>query len=377
MNKRSLKTITQLRVFRAFRLLGIFGVIGVLGVLPLIFSCERRPLEVYEEPVALVRVDIDWMEHFGQKPHGMMMLVYDETDSLYKAIGPVHEVESQVLSLEVGTYKLVFCNYPDEGTFNFSRLGNHYYASARAEWMKGYPYSYWEKEAYREAPEDIGVAVDTIAITEDMVRSDIRFVEYTHRNELNSDTTQFVFNEVPDPMTVKLIVKAKVKRRHSISTIDASISGMADGFNLSQINRTTERATFRIPNDEWHRAKYGTEADSMGIIYAEITSFGLPHGKELLSERDSIDNVLTFHFVLTNDSVQDFSYKVGKDIKYLAPTGKEAQIRKRQDLHDLKIELDLSEVIVIPVTPSTRTGQGFDAKVDEWEDGGAFDLGGF
>lgn len=375
MNKRSLTT----------KLTGTRGSIAttralkpilLIALLLLSFAaCERRPLEVYEKPVALVKVELDWMEHFGQKPHGMMMLVYDETDSLYKAIGPVHEVESQVLSLEVGTYKLVFCNYPEDESFYVARMGNHYYASARAEWMKGHPYSYWEKEAYREAPEDIGVAVDTITITEDMVRSDVRFVEYTHRDELNSDTTQFVFPEVPDPMTVKLIVKAKVKRRHSISTIDASISGMADGFYLSQVNRTTDRATFLIPNEEWHRAKYGTEADSMGVIYAEIASFGLPHGKELLSERDSTDNVLTFHFVLTNDSVQDFTYKVGKEIKYLTPTGREAQIRKRQDLHDLKIELDLSDVIVIAPTPSTRTGQGFDAKVEDWEDGGAFDIG--
>lgn len=343
----------------------------------LLSSCERRPLEVYYEPAAIVRVELDWLDHFGQKPNGMLMLIYDANDSIYKAVGPTSEVEAQTLTLGVGTYKLVFCSYPDMETYSFQRLGNHFHASARSSLFKGHKYDYWETDKESEAPEDIGAAVDTITITPEMVNGDLQFIDYRDRNNHGSDTVNYVFYEVPDPMTVTLYVRAKVKRRHSIKSIDATISGMADGFYLSRIDRTTERATLFMPNEDWQKEKYGAEKDSMGIISTKIASFGLPHGKELLAERDSADNVLTFHFVLVNDSVKDISFKVGKDIRYLTPEGREAQIRKRQDLHDLKIELDLSEIIVMPPTPVTRNGQGFDAIVDDWDDGGTYDLGGF
>ena len=368
MNKRSL---TNNKLSIPSRLLTLVAMAFLL------FSCERRPLEVYYEPAALIRVELDWIDHFGMRPNGMLMLIYDENDSITKAVGPVNEVDAQTLTLGVGNYKLIFCSYPDEGTFNFQRLSNHYYANARSVNLRGHTYDYWETDIADEGPEPIGAAVDTITITPEMVNHDLKFIDYRDRDNFGADTSIYVFHEVPDPMTVTLFIKAKVKRRQSIKTIDAAISGMADGFYLSRIDRTTERATLFLPNENWHKEKFGAEIDSMGIIYTQISSFGLPHGKELLAERDSADNVLTFHILMTNDSIQDVSFNVGKEIRYITPTGREAQIRNRQDLHDLKLELDLSDIIVMPPTPPTRTGQGFDAVVDEWDDGGTFELGGF
>jgi len=72
-----------------------------------------------------------------------------------------------------------------------------------------------------------------------------------------------------------------------------------------------------------------------------------------------------------------FSYNVGKNITYITPTGEEARIRYREDLHNLRLEIDLSDVIILPPVPGGDTGAGFDAKVDEWEDGGTIDMGGF
>ena len=377
MNKRSLtsKTLRLLRHPKTAQLLRPLAAATLL--LTLLFACERRPLEVVVEPKAKVIVQLDWMDQYGKVPYGMMMLIYDETDSLIQTKGPTNEVTMQELHLGVGTYKVIFVSYPDEETTYFSRIGNHYYASERSVQLRGHSYSYWETERYQEAPEDIGVAIDTITITEEMVRSGVQFIDYRDRNKYSSDTVPYTFYEVPDPMTVKLIIRAKVKRRQCIKTIDASITGMADGFYLSRVIRTSERATLFMPNDEWGRERYGEEADSMGIIYTEIASFGLPYGKEELSQREENDNILTFHLVLINDSVQDVSFPVGKEIEYITREGKQARIRERKDLHDLRIVLDLADTIVAPPTPTTRTGSGFDAVVDDWEEGGVFDLGGF
>lgn len=370
-NNRSL--ITQTTGHKSLKA-SIVSMISIVSI-ALLSSCERRPLEVYYENLVTVKVELDWLDHFGMRPNGMVMLVYDENDTLIKQPTITNDVDMQMLDLTVGTYKLVFVNNPEENTTAFQRLGNHFESAMRAEELRGHNYQSWETMAYDQAPEDIGAAVDTIQITQDMVETHMRFIDYRERNSITSDTALYVFHEVPDPMTVTLFIKAKVKRWQSVKAIEANISGMADGFYISRIDRTEEKSTLLL--DEWKMYRYGAEADSMGIITAEIASFGLPHGKELLSERDSTDNVLTFHFTLTDDEVQDCSFNVGKEIRYITPTGREAQIRNRQDLHDLKLELDLSETAIMPPKPPTRAGTGFDAEVAEWEEGGVIDMGGF
>ena len=337
-------------------------------------GCERRPLEVYYEGVAAVRVDIDWLDHFGVLPSGMSMLLYNESDTIIRNV-VTNDVTSQKLDLAPGTYKLTIFSYsPDEyESMRFLRLGNHYHAAARATALTGHARDYWDSDVdYMFDPEDIGVAADTITITPEMLANQLRFIDYRKRGTIHPDTLDFVFHERPDPMTVKLFVKAKVKRWQSISSIQASISGMADGFLINQVYRTTVPGTLYMP--DWKVYKMGDEADSLGVITTQIASFGLPYGKELVALRDSADNILTFHIVLNDGNVQDCAYKVGKDIRYLTPTGKEAEIKYREDLYDLHIEVDLTETIVMPPTPHSKNGAGFDAEVDEWEDGGTFDF---
>ena len=43
-------------------------------------GCERRPLEVYYNNVARVRINVDWDKYFTGKPSGMTMLLYQDGD---------------------------------------------------------------------------------------------------------------------------------------------------------------------------------------------------------------------------------------------------------------------------------------------------------
>jgi hypothetical protein len=180
--------------------------------------------------------------------------------------------------------------------------------------------------------------------------------------------------EITWPMTADLYIKAKVKHRQSIKSIDGSISGMADGFRVSHINRTSESGTLRFYPEMFENFKLGEDADSMGLITVRVPTFGLPFGKELLEQREDGDNILTFHVTLVNDSIHHESFRVGKQIRYITPEGKEAQVRYREDLRNLLLEIDLSETIVVPIAEKP-VGAGFDAKVDDWEDGGSIDIG--
>jgi hypothetical protein len=61
---------------------------------------------------------------------------------------------------------------------------------------------------------------------------------------------------------------------------------------------------------------------------------------------------------------------------YITPEGQEAEIRYRQDLQNLSLVIDLPDVINLPdINP--EISEGFDANVDDWEDGGTIDIGGF
>jgi hypothetical protein len=234
------------------------------------------------------------------------------------------------------------------------------------------------------SPDDprICVALDTLLITTEMLTRDtsivIPYKEFINSGSDMAREGKLVYNieEIAWPMTVDLYIKAYVKHRQSIKSIDGSISGLADGFRMSHINRTTETGALRFYPEMIEAVKVGEESDSLGLVTVKVPCFGLPYGKELLSERDSTDNVLNLQLTLTNDSVLSKRFNVGKFIRYITPEGQEARIRYRQDLQNLRLEIILPDVIDLPpLSPSA--GAGFDARVDEWEDGGTFDLGGF
>jgi hypothetical protein len=150
---------------------------------------------------------------------------------------------------------------------------------------------------------------------------------------------------------------------------------MSDGFYLGRVNRTQETGAIELNSKAWEYYAVGDPGEALGVITNKTATFGLPYGKELLSERNAADNILSLRITLTNGDVQEYSFEVGKNIRYITPEGREAQIRYREDLHDLQLEIDLQDVIVLPPLPSR--GAGFDARVAEWEEGGTFDIGGF
>ncbi|MBQ6964221.1 MAG: DUF5119 domain-containing protein [Bacteroidaceae bacterium] len=359
-------------------------VCGLLAMVFAVVACERRPLEVIVESRVRVKIVINWQVNFteiyNEAPNGMTLMLWGVNTGT-RVMESVNGSSVSVM-LVPDTYHLLIFNdrveefqpymsiYDAQSFENIAMRLSHYTRGNDA-----LPYIYY--------PDPIGVAVDTFDITQDMVASDTSiFVPY--HSDIEKELTDYHVSErvyeipeVATPMTVTLYIKAKVKHRQSLKSIEASISGMAEGFYMSQIYRTRETGTIELDPNGWEFYTEGEESDSMGLIVNKTVTFGLPHGKELLAERNPEDNVLTFRITLANDSVQECVFNVGKDIRYLTPEGREAQIRYRQDLHDLKLELDLRDVIVMPPIDNPRTNAGFDAKVVEWEDGGTLNIGGF
>jgi len=335
-----------------------------------------------------VNVKINWqvnfVEIYGTVPNGMTVMVWPSSGAA--PIVQTTNSNSVTLYLTPDTYRMIiYSETPDD--YQYQSFFDYYNYDGIAMRSKHFTTKAWDDGVdYMYYPDEIGVALDTFLITREMVERDTTlFVYYDdYKNDPEQVNREHTYTyEIPEvgwPMTVNLTVKAKIKRRQSLKTIEANISGMADGFYLSRINRTVESGTLRLVNDnthQWKLEKTGADIDSMGYATFVIPSFGLPYGKELLSERSASDNVLSFYIYLTDGTAYQCSFDVGKEIKYVTPEGREAQIRYRQDLQNLNLEIDLSDVIVLPPMPDSGSGAGFDAKVDEWEDGGTIDMGGF
>ena len=352
-------------------------------ILLLAFACERRPLHVLLDERVNVKVVVDWKVNYvtlyGEEPNGMSVMVWK--DGVGAPTVKATNSNSVDLSLTPGTYYMMVFNELREDyspRLSFNDIGYYDELTVRANSYKG---SGWDEGVtYMYSPDDprMCVALDTIEITREMLTRDttllIPYEEFIHNDSARYRVSKIVYelDEVTWPMTVDIFIKARVKHRQSIKNIEGSISGMADGFFVSRINRTSTPGALRFYPDMFENYKLGEEHDSLGMITVKVPTFGLPFGKELLEQRDASDNVLTFHLTLTNDSVQHVSFMVGKDIRYITPEGKEAQVRYRQDLRNLLLELDLRDTIVAPYIPAKA---GFDAKVDDWDDGGTIDIG--
>ena len=354
-----------------------------LALTAAIVACDRRPLEVIVNNSVRVELVAKWrqvyVDLYGTEPTGMTVMLWAEGSTT-----PLVETTNEdriTLRLVEGTYRLILFNQMEREFLPYMRFYQQYSHHDMVARNTTYA-SKTDGLIYTHYPDPVGVAVDTFTITKDMVVRDTvifmgseEYIDHGAGIEYQAERV-YEIPEVPWPMTVNVFLTCRVKHRQSVRGIEASLSGLADGFYLSRIYRTTEQATIEFDPKQWTFTAYGTDADSLGYITNSTPSFGLPYGKELLSQRDSTDNILKLRIYLTNDSVLNLSYNVGKNLRYITPEGREAEIRYREDLQNLKLEIDLTDVIDLPIIDN-QTGAGFDAVVVDWDDGGIIDVGGY
>ena len=354
-----------------------------LTLLATIVACDRRPLEVIVNNTVRVDVVARWrvvyVDLYGSVPTGMTVMVWGD-DSRTPLVETTNE-DRVTLRLKEGNYRVLVYNQMEREFLPYMRFYNQ--TSYDNIMARNTTYqSSTDGKTYTHYPDPIGVATDSFTISDQMVIQDTvifmpydDYISYGAGQEYVLEKV-YEFPDTPWPMTVNVYLTCRVKHRQSVRGIEASLSGLADGFYLSRIVRTTEEATIEFDPKQWTFTAYGDDADSLGYITNSTPSFGLPYGKELLSQRDSTDNVLNLRIYLTNDSVMNLSYNVGKNIRYITPEGREAEIRYREDLHNLRLEIDLTDVINLPIIDNA-TGTGFDAIVVDWDDGGVIDVGGY
>ena len=351
---------------------GVWGWVFIFAL----FSCDRYEIESYYTGTASVHVDIDWESRFGKKPSGMTIMLAKDGDSItYTDV--TNDVERYELHLEPGEYKMLIFNLSsgEFGSMRFFQMKSFDEAYAYAEQLQRTT-GFWDVNvSYMREPEAIGCAVDTFTILPEMIDDEFHFVPWREKVENNKE--EVALKEVVEPMTTELFVRVRIIGIKYMAAVIGNISGMANGFMLTQAWRREQSGYHLL--DNWHLASTRAEVDStnIGYISTQINTFGLPRGRELLSQRDSTSNTLSLMFTLIDDRQLVFRYPVGKHIRYRG-----AEENGYFNKHDVTLELELlieapffedDEVPNLPYSQPTGTG-AFEAEVAPWGDDEVIDI---
>ncbi|MBQ9523825.1 MAG: DUF5119 domain-containing protein [Bacteroidaceae bacterium] len=379
----------SIRLIRPIGPIGPMRLIGpMLLMLLALISCDRYELEQYYTGKAKVRVNVDWMSHFGERPSGMTIMLAKDGDAItFSDI--THDVDGYDLDLEPGYYKMLIFNRTsgEYGSMGFNQMKSFEQAYAYAQQQQRSP-DFWDvNTSYMREPEDIGCAVDTFTILPEMVDDRFRFVNWKDKGGDQVDTVNI--QEVVDPMTTEMYIRVRVIGIKYMASVIGNISGMANGFLLTQAWRRPQRGYHLLDNWQCSPITY-EDADSLksvGYITTTIRTFGLPHGNEMIEQRDSTSNVLSLCFTLIDDTRHVFRYPVGKMIRYRnTDTDPSTPSNTRGGFYfsksDVTLELDLivdapfyndDEVPNLPYAQPSGTG-AFDADVEPWGDEEIIDI---
>lgn len=352
----------------------------------LIISCDREPLELYMQGDSLVNIDQDW-SIFGTKPENISVLYFKDGDSLtQKEEIHIKNIENGINhdDLRNGNYKMIFMtntNSDYEVVMDFYDVDNYDSIRVQSKYSFAKEGAWDEGMRYMDEPIALGVAIDSINIERE--NDGMIFYEYDKRDNIGTKTDSVM--PTVWPMTTKMTIWVKVRGINyildpSLGGVEGYITGMANGCWLSSFWRSTEVGNLKLTN--WQKGsgysrnttRAGDRED--GWIYAEIQTFGLPHGREWTCQRSEQSNFLKLHFI-SLDPVKfpkvEFSYNVGKMLRYSNDTNSPDSVFKNTDCRyplELKIcEPDIPEdqLPTMPYAQPEGTGQ-FDAQVEDWGD---------
>ncbi len=345
-------------------------------VLLLTASCKREPLELYYDGRVDTKITYDWLSQYGERPDGMSFFLAKDGDQM-QAYPPTHNVDSTVdLRLHSGDYLMTVMNksVSEFATVRFYNRNSHqnFYAKSTTYYVQSD--NFWDNgRTYLNEPEKIGVAVDTFNVPTTIDS----LIFYDYRSTANPDTFLVRRHEVIKPMTTSLKVRVKVRGYSYMRAMEGYITGMADGFYVNQGWRTSEVGTLKLEN--WtvestssRRASTDSTETNVGWMVCTVETFGLPHGRELLKNRVPESNYIMLHFTLLDGRSVDFSYQVGKDIRYEGDDGTAeafytADVSLKLDLEIDAPYYDNDEVPIMPYSQPEGSGQ-FDADVQPWGD---------
>ncbi len=346
------------------------------AVLMLSASCRHQELCYHHPHTANVRIDVDWSRFEPyEKPTGMTLMLYPENRLLDE--GTRDEMGAQgttatsdgvvthltnttshaVLSLPANRYHVLVFNQSttEFGSFTFrdmEELGSAVVVMRyRSRWYRSRDGGDGDVAT---DPEWLGVGnYDGAQVTQAMIDAE------ADRLATGGQTPPTVIAEViPDNVIYTVKVRVYMNNIYNLRSARASMTGMAEGYQLTRDRRLPTTATHLL--EQWRMTQ--DEADpTKGYIDAAFTCFGLPDGHSGAAEA----NLLTLDALLVdNKTVERFEFNVGNrfELDESDPNRKTYSVVIRDP------------VALSDAEPEPGSGGGFDVKVDDWGDEISYDI---
>jgi hypothetical protein len=354
----------------------------------LLISCYREPLELYIKGDSEIQVTYNFTK-YRYRTNGLSMMYAWNGDSITESYATHDTIMENRDDMPNGFYKMIimtntFQEYEGNMKFYNTRYFDKMYATS--ETYNITDQNAWDKGMrYMEEPMKMAVAIDSFEVNMD--NDGHIFYEYDRGSD--ADTLRQKKEVTMMPMTTTLTIRVKVVGINymlapSLGGVEGYITGLAEGFDFSTQWRRKEVGNIKLKNWRSYYSSSGSrqlttdgnrkapsEAKT-GWIETTIETFGLPHGRELLSQRTEASNYIKLHFTMLDNKTIDFSYNVGKMIKYKGDDGTMETFTQADIALELDLEIDApfineDDLPTLPYAQPSGTG-AFDAEVQPWGD---------
>lgn len=328
---------------------------AVIAVVMMVSSCRHKDLCLLHPHTVPIRINTDWSKFIEkEEPSGMTVIVYPQ-DGGSPIFARSNDLSHVLVYLQAGMYSSVVFNQSENefGSLEFRNLKDYHAAEvcvvhAPTKWYT----TRTENEIVAHEPDWFGTDTEVNAeVTKEMVEKVQHSVMQSKGSESNTRITKsgidLIYHTVEN-VIYTLNVKIHIKNAYNLRQARGAISGMSEGYRISQATRSNRKVTHLL--EQW---SLGTHADdpTMGTINAKILCFGLPQSHRSTSE----ENTLTLSLLLVDGkTVVNYTFNVGDLIK-------------EGETEDLTLHLELEIPDPLPdVEPVDGDAGGFDATVDEW-----------
>lgn len=297
----------------------------------------------------------------GRKPDGVTFYVFREGEFYMQHT--TANVDSCVLQLAPGRYKLYMISQSPEEywTMDFEDMQDIDNARVSVVETKSSWYTRADDEVLINNPELIVAGVsDEFEVTEAMIELQNRTITKAGENVVYYTILVPVD---PQSITSQYWVTIYSDNADVLKSVRASTTGMARTFYLTQGKTGDEEGTQLIT--QWTLTMDDPER-RVGHLDGYVTTFGFPRGELPSAQRDSTLNVSTL--LVDNETVENYKFYVGDKIK-LEDNPPEGY----RYLYHI-IFGSIFEPAIHPKDVEPPVDAGFDALVDEWEEGATLDV---
>ena len=279
----------------------VWSCLSIFCVL-LLSGCEHKELCMEHPHLVPVRVETEWNK-FGELPMNMTVLFFPQDTSEVIHIQN-YNPRSAKASLPVNTYDVVVHNelMNELGGIKFRNINNFSSAEAYAcDILAQYSMTKSAEEPVVADPERLGIAIiRNFEVTQEMLET------YWYQRDMGLQIEENVLKVSPENKVYTIEVKIHARGVQYVRTVDASLSGLSEGYMMHSDMPSTQRVTHLIKN--WQKVSTSDTDPDAGYLRGTCLSFGLPSNHTA----EAAQNILSMTVLLVdNETVMDYVFQVG------------------------------------------------------------------